>query len=82
MNKLLRARGETSGSGHNDVTKPQHGTANARQHSGYSNSSIHTLYTAEILQLQWLPQGGGKGNNFMHGIARPAGDLKLRHHSH
>jgi len=49
-NKRLRARRVTSGSGHNDVTKPQHGTANARQHSGYSNSSIHTLYTAEILQ--------------------------------
>jgi len=40
----------TSGSGHKDFTKPQHGTANAGQHSGYSNSSIHTLYTAEILQ--------------------------------
>jgi len=49
-NKRLRARRATSGSGHNDVTKPQHGTANAGQHSGYSNSSIHTLYTAEILQ--------------------------------
>ena len=30
--------------------KSAHGTANARQHSGYSISSIHTLYTAEILQ--------------------------------
>ena len=40
----------TSGSGHKDVTKPQHGTTNAGQHSGYNNSSIHTLYTAEILQ--------------------------------
>ena len=28
------------------------------------------------------PRGGDKGNNFMHGMARPAGDLKLRHHSH
>jgi len=27
------------------------------------------------------PQGGGKDNNFMHGMARPAGGLKLRHHS-
>jgi len=26
--------------------------------------------------------GGGKGNNFMHGMTRPAGDLKLHHHSH
>jgi len=51
-NKRLQAqRRVTSGSRHNDVTKPQHSTANARQHSGYSNSSIHTLYTAEILQL-------------------------------
>jgi len=50
-NKRLRAqRRATSGSGHKDITKPQHGTATARQHSGYSNSSIHTLYTAEILQ--------------------------------
>jgi len=40
----------TSGSGHKDITKPQHCTANAGQHSGYSNSSIHTLYTAGILQ--------------------------------
>jgi len=48
--RLLAQRSVTSGSGHNDVTKPQHGTANAGQHSGYSNSSIHTLYTAEILQ--------------------------------
>jgi len=50
-NKRLQARHATSCSGHNNVTKPQHGTANAGQHSGYSNSSIHTLYTAEILQL-------------------------------
>jgi hypothetical protein len=50
-NKRLRAqRTATNGSGHNDITKPQHGTANAGQHSGYSNSSIHTLYTVEILQ--------------------------------
>jgi len=50
-NKRLQAqRRVTSGSGHNNVTKPQHGTANAGQHSGYSNSSMHTLYTAEILQ--------------------------------
>ena len=28
------------------------------------------------------PRGGGNGNNFMHGMTRPAGDLKLRHHSH
>jgi len=40
----------TSGSRHKDITKPQHCTANAGQHSGYSNSSIHTLYTAGILQ--------------------------------
>jgi len=51
-NKRLWAnRRATSGSGHKDVTKPQHSTANAGRHSGYSNSSIHTLYTAEILQL-------------------------------
>jgi len=50
-NKQLWARCATSGSRHNDITKPQHGTANAGQHSGYSNSSIHTLYSAEILQL-------------------------------
>ena len=31
---------------------------------------------------QWRLRGGGKGNNFMHGMARPAGDLKLYHHSH
>jgi len=50
-NKRLRAqRRATSGFGHKDITKPQHSTANARQHSGYSNSSIHTLYTAENLQ--------------------------------
>jgi len=49
-NKRLRARHATSSSGHNNITKPQHGTANAGQHSRYSNSSIHTLYTAEILQ--------------------------------
>jgi len=30
--------------------RPQHGTANTGQDSGYSNSSIYTLYTAEILQ--------------------------------
>jgi len=37
-----------SGSGHKDVTKPQHCTANAWQDK--SNCSRHTLYTAEILQ--------------------------------
>jgi len=36
-------RRATSSSRHKDVTKPPHGTVNAGQHSGYSNSSIHTL---------------------------------------
>jgi len=50
-NKWLWAqRHATSSSRHSDITKPQHGTANARQHSGYNNSSIRTFYTAEILQ--------------------------------
>jgi len=50
-NKQLQVQScVTSGSGYKDITKPQHGTANAGQHSGYSNSSIHTLYTTEILQ--------------------------------
>jgi len=40
----------TSSSWHKDVTKPQHCTAYAWQDSGYRNSSIYTLYTAEILQ--------------------------------
>jgi len=40
----------TISSWHKDVTKPQHGTANAGQDSGYRNSSIYTLYNAEILQ--------------------------------
>jgi len=40
----------TYGSGHKDVTKPHHGTANTGQDSGYMNSSIYTHYTAEILQ--------------------------------
>jgi len=35
---------------HHPYPRPQHGTANARQDSGYSNSSMYTLYTAEILQ--------------------------------
>ena len=35
-------------------TKPAQ--RNAGQHSGYSNCSIHTLYTAEILQ----PANGGR----------------------
>jgi len=51
-NKQLWAqRRVTSGSRHKDITRPQHGTANAGQHSDYNNNSIHTLYTAEILQL-------------------------------
>jgi len=42
-----RERGRNS---HHPHLRPQHGTANAGQDSGYSNSSIYTLYTAEILQ--------------------------------
>jgi len=35
---------------HHPHPRPQHSTSNVRQDSGYSNSSIYTLYTAEILQ--------------------------------
>ena len=41
---------ERGRNGHHPHLRPQHGTANAGQDSGYSNISIYTLYTAEILQ--------------------------------
>jgi len=83
-NKRLWAnRRATSGSGHKDVTKPQHSTANAGRHSGYSNSSIHTLYTAEILQLaNGCHKEEARTTTLCSGMARPAGDLNLRHKSH
>ena len=44
--------------------------------------NAHTLHCWNPPTCQWLPKGGGRGNNFMHGMARPAGGLQLRHHSH
>ena len=42
---------ERGRNGHHPHPRPQHGTANAGQDSGYNNSSIYILYTAETLQL-------------------------------
>jgi len=42
----------------------------------------HTLHCWNPSTCQYLPQGGDKDNNFIHDMARPAGGLKLRHHSH
>jgi len=60
-------------------TTTRHGKRQARQEQQLKK---HTLHCWNPITGKWLPQGGGKGNNFMHGMARPAGDLKLRHHSH
>jgi len=58
----------------------------ALQTPGNTQTTATAQYTHSTLLNpptgQWLLQGGGKGNNFMHGMAHPAGDLKLRHHSH
>jgi len=42
-----------------------------------------TLSTLLITSNQPMAaQGGGKGNNFMHGMERPAGDFELLHRTH
>jgi len=63
-------------------TKPAHGTANAGQHSGYSNSSIHTLYTTEIPNQPMAAARRRQGQQLYPWNGTPNRRLRVRHHSY
>jgi len=66
-----------------DTSKPARSTKKSRTTLRLQQLlNTHTPHCSNPPTGQWRPQRGGKGNNFMHGMVHPAGDLKMRHHFH